>query len=143
MKKKALSSLVPARIRKINGSFAFIEHRFLRCGFFESLDRRELLLYFFLILVADRRGMSWYAYDRICGILKLTIDEYIEARNGLIDKDLLAFDGHYFQVLSLPEKAVVSGRRLLKDSDDMERHDPATIRQIISASLGIKEEDRT
>jgi hypothetical protein len=28
--------LCPDRIRKINGSFAYIEHRFLRDGFFAS-----------------------------------------------------------------------------------------------------------
>jgi hypothetical protein len=36
MKKKVLE---PDRIRKINGSFAFIEHRFLRDGFFDRSFR--------------------------------------------------------------------------------------------------------
>ena len=43
--------LVPDRIRKIGGSFAFIEHCFLRNGFWESLNHHELLLYVFLVLV--------------------------------------------------------------------------------------------
>jgi hypothetical protein len=36
--------LAPDRIRKITSSFAFIEHRFLRQGFWSSLSHHELLL---------------------------------------------------------------------------------------------------
>ena len=50
--------LEPHRIRKIAGSFAFIEHRFLRQGFWSSLSHHELLLYLFLVIVADRNGLS-------------------------------------------------------------------------------------
>jgi hypothetical protein len=57
--------LCPNRVRRITGSFAFIEHRFLRDGFWESLSHRELLLYTFLVLVADRNGVSYYSYDKI------------------------------------------------------------------------------
>jgi len=56
MVKKQL--LNPERVRKIKSSFAFIEHRFLRKGFWASLTHHELLLYFFLILVADRQGID-------------------------------------------------------------------------------------
>jgi hypothetical protein len=45
-------TLEPDRIRKITGSFAFIEHRFLHDGFWSSLDHHQLLLYLFLIIVA-------------------------------------------------------------------------------------------
>lgn len=124
------------RIRRIEGSFAFIEHRFLRQGFWTGLSHHALLLYFFLVLVADRRGLSFYGYDRICSLLGLILEDYIQARDELIDDDLIAFDGRVFQVLSLPE----SPRRkeplpALAGRDDMCRHDPATIRQIITTTL--------
>lgn len=90
------------RIRKISGSFAFIEHRFLRDGFFKSLTPDELQLYLFLILAANKDGVSWYGYDKICSLLRRTVDEYITIRNSLLDKDLIASDGTFFQVLSLP-----------------------------------------
>ena len=97
-----LHPLCPDRVRKICGSFAFIEHRFLHDGFWADLAHHQLLLYLFLVMVADRFGLSYYSYDKICTLLRLTVDEYIDARNALIDKDLLGFDGRLFQVLSQP-----------------------------------------
>jgi len=123
------------RVRKIAGSFAFVEHRFLRSGFFSVLTHHELLLYVFLVLVADRNGLSYYSYDKICILLKITLDDYIIARDGLIEKDLIAFNGHLFQVLSLPKRPP-QDLAPLKNSDDMQVHDPATIEQIITKSMG-------
>lgn len=123
--------LVCNRIRKIDGSFAWIGHRFLRGGFFTSLTRNELLLYFFLVLVADRQGLSYYHYDKICSLLAISVDEYIMARDSLINKDLLAFDGTFFQVLSLPRIPVDQPASLLETRDDMKTSDPATIGKII------------
>jgi hypothetical protein len=124
--------LCPQRVRKITGSFAFIEHRFLRDGFFEVLTHHELLLYLFLVLVADRRGLSYYSYDKICTLLRLSLNEYIYARDALIQKDLIAFDGHLYQVLSLPKNPLVQRSPPLKNKKDMTEHDPATIRQLIT-----------
>lgn len=126
--------LIPDRLRKIGGGFAFIEHRFLRDGFWTALTQHELLLYFFLVLVSDRRGLSFYGYDRICTLLRVSTDEYILARDGLIAKDLIAFDGRLFQVLSLPDTPCRQPR-LLVDRDDMLDRDPATIAQCINACL--------
>ncbi len=123
--------LCPERTRKITDSFAFIEHRFLHNGFWAALNHHQLLLYLFLIIVADRNGLSYYSYDKICALLGITVDEYIVARNALIHKDLLAFDGSLFQVLSLPDQLVEPSPSVLKDQTDMENHDPATIRQVI------------
>ena len=128
--------LCPERFLKIRGSFAFIEHRFLRDGFFASLSHHELLLYFFLILVADRNGLSYYSFDKICTLLAIFTDQYLLARNSLIQKDLIAFDGHLFQVLSLPEKPVIEPSKPLKTTEQMEQADPATIHHIIKSALG-------
>ena len=127
--------LVSNRIRKIKGSFAFIEHRFLRHGFWASLGHEELLLYFFLVLVADRDGLSFYPYDKICTQLTIDVDAYVLARDSLINKDLLAFDGTFFQVLSLPTQ-VVRTKHLLQNKADIKREDPATIHQTIYTALG-------
>ena len=96
------------RIRRIRGGFSFIPHRFLTGGFVAALDPGQLLLYFFLVLAADRNGLSFYSYDAICNLLQMPLDQYIKARNGLIKNDLIAFDGTIFQVLELPAAAPAS-----------------------------------
>lgn len=131
--------IVADRVRKISGSFAFIEHRFLRNGFWAALSHHELLLYLLLVLVADRRGLSYYSFDKICSLLAISCDEYIVARNSLIDKDLIAFDGLLFQVLSLPEQPVLPVSRSLQSEADMKSWDPATISRMIERS---REENR-
>lgn len=103
--------LRPDRVRKINGGFSFIPHRFLTDGFLSALSQKELLLYFFLVLVSDRCGLSFYSDDTICSLLGISVDEYRMARNGLIKRDLIAFDGTLFQVLDLPPIPVEGGRR--------------------------------
>lgn len=123
--------LCPERVRKIEGSFAFIEHRFLRDGFWVSLSHDDLLLYVLLVLAADRAGLSYYGYDKLCTLLGIPVDEYIVARNALIDKDLIAFDGRLFQVLSLPAKPAMRAKRLLRSTEDMAERDPAAIHQIL------------
>jgi hypothetical protein len=121
----------PSRVRVVEGSFAFVPHAFLRRGFFASLSHDERDLYFFLLLAADRRGVSFYHYDSICAALECSLDAYLAARNGLIDKDLIAFDGSRFQVLSLPERPRSRSSPPLRTRDDLELHDPATIQRLV------------
>lgn len=123
IKKKILK---PDRVRRINGGFSFIPHRFLADGFLTSLSQKEILLYLFLILVSDRHGLSFYSYDSICSLLQITADEYIDARNVLIKKDLIAFDGSIFQVLDLPPKPIKSFAL---------KKDQPTVAQLIQLSL--------
>ena len=130
------SPLDPERVRKITGSFAFLEHRFLRDGFWGSLSQQALLLYVFLVLVADRHGLSYYSFDKICALLQLSLDDYLLARNALIQQDLVAFDGHLLQVLSLPPRPVCQPPTPFHNTQQMAQADPATIRQIIRDSLG-------
>lgn len=126
----------PDRVRRIDGqSFAFLPHRFLRDGFLSSLSPDEQRLYLFLVLAADRDGISFYSCDRIGSILGMVLDDYIEARNGLLAKDLIAFDGARFQVLSLPRTPVYKAPAALRTSAEIEDHDPATVRQTILVSL--------
>jgi hypothetical protein len=129
--------LVPERVRRIAGQgFGFIPHRFLGDGFLSSLDRDELALYLFLVLAANRHGVSFYGYDAICELLHMPAECYLEARNRLIDKDLIAFDGTRFQVLSLPDQPPQPPRpRPLRSDDDFEERDPATIRALIREGL--------
>jgi len=129
--------IFPQRLRSIGGqSFAFLPHRFLREGFFASLAPDQLRLYVLLVLAADRHGLSFYHYDSICLLLEIPLEAYIHARNALIDKDLIAFDGTRFQVLSLPDKPRFENPAPLITADDRNERDPATIRSIVRQSIG-------
>jgi len=128
--------LLPERVRQIKGSFSFIPHRFVADGFFTALTHAELLVYFLLILVGDRYGLSYYGQDRLCSILKMPIDDFMHARNGLIEKSLLAFDGYLFQVLSLPPKPLLKKSKVLTTAEDLLENDPLTIRAVIKKELG-------
>jgi len=129
--------VVTERVRSIGGQgFAFIPHRFLRHGFFAALCPDELLLYFLLILVGNRYGVSFYGQDKLSSLLQMPWHRYLTARNALIDQDLIAFDGLRFQVLSLPARPRVPMAKALTCAQQFERDDPATVRQLIRRSLG-------
>jgi len=128
--------IIPDRIRRIDsGGFAFLPNRFLRGGFFVSLSRDELALYVLLVLAGDRQGVSFYHYDSLCSLLELPAERYLQARNALIDKDLIAFDGTRYQVLSLPERPVLPRSTPLRSHEDFEDRDPATIHLILRDAL--------
>jgi len=128
--------IVPDRVRSIgDDSFAFLPHRFLRQGFFAALDHDQLLLYLFLVLAADRQGISFYHYDSICSALGRPLETYLHARNRLIDNDLIAFDGSRFQVLSLPDRPVATLKPALRTDADYDDHDPATVRRHLREAL--------
>ncbi len=135
MLKVTKTAILPNRVRRIEGSFSFIPHKFVTAGFITSLNQHELLIYFLLIIVGDRQGLSYYSQDKLCIMLRMCIDDFISARNGLIQKSLIAFDGFMFQVLSLPDKVVTVQGKPLTTQDDFTSNDPLTIRQIIDKSL--------
>ncbi len=96
--------VAPDQRRVLCPPFAWIDRGFLFDKFLAALSPQENLLYFFLVLAADRDGLSFYSYDKICQLLKLSLDDYIQARDGLITKNLIAFDGRHFQLLLLPKR---------------------------------------
>lgn len=98
--------LQPDRIRCRHGSFGWIEHRFVRDGFLEGLRHPEALLYVFLAIVADQRGISFYSQERIRQLLGIPHAHTLQgAIAELLDRDLLAYRSGIFQVLDLPKTA--------------------------------------
>ena len=126
----------PERVRRIGpDGFAFVPNRFLREGFFAALRPAERELYFLLLVAADRNGVSFYHYDSICSLLQMQLETYLQARNALIERDLVAFDGTRFQVLSLPEQPATHTVRELRTPEDFAEHDGATIRALVRRSF--------
>lgn len=96
--------IVPERIRNIRHcTFGWVDHNFLHRGFLGRMSQEELLLYYFLITVADKSGMSFYDYARICQVLKMEADAYLRARDLLCEHSLIAYREGVFQVLPLPQ----------------------------------------
>jgi hypothetical protein len=127
--------LIAGRVRSIGDQgFAFIPNRFLLDGFFAALGPDELPLYLLLVLAADRRGMSFYHYDTLCSLLQMPRERYVWARDSLVHKALIAFDGVCFQVLELPIKPP-RARGPLRSREQRELQDPATVRCLIEESL--------
>lgn len=98
----------PARIRRIHRTFGWIDHRLVRDGHLARMGLGEIAVYVFLVLAADRDGVSWYRGDHIMKVLGLSAEEFVHARAKLIERHLIAFapfrpgDANgYWQVLPL------------------------------------------
>lgn len=109
------------RIRKIAGSFAWVDHRFITGGFLDDLGTIEIALYFFLVAVSDRYGVSFYHDDRICRILKIDLSSLGEAREGLLQRSLIAYRYPVYQVLALPHTPVVPPTKQEREDEKRQR----------------------
>ena len=118
MRKKHIPQ--PQNIRKIKSSFAWIDHRLLQNGFLQVMTHQDLVLYLFLVLAADRNGVSFYRKEKICDTLNLDFRQFEIARDRLIDLKLIVFEGYtvlspngYYQVLPIEAKAPEPGRQII------------------------------
>ena len=112
----------PQKIRRIKRSFAWVDHRLLRNGYLSVATLQDLALYLFLVLAADRNGVSFYRKEKICDILHLDFRQFEVARDRLIDMKLIAFEGYtilspngYYQVLPIEAKAPDPGRQIMQN----------------------------
>lgn len=101
-------ALRPERLRHIEKPFGWIPFRLFSSGLFAQMSIPARQVYFFLCLVASRTGMSFYSDFRLSVLLKMSSTELSMARKELCDRDLVAYDGRVYQVLSLPETSATS-----------------------------------
>jgi hypothetical protein len=116
----------PSRVRRIADGFSWIDRRFVR-EFAPALSRDEVLLYFFLVAVADRDGLSYYGDETTSGLLKLERGVLLAARDGLQRAGLVLYRAPLYQVVALPD------RRL-----DEPRGGAASFGEILRAIAGTK-----
>jgi len=102
----------PKNIRNIRGSFAWIDHRLMRDGFIEVMTHDDMVLYLFLVLAADKNGVSFYRKEKICEAVSLDYNQFEIARDRLVNMNLTAFESYsvlspngYYQVLPIENKA--------------------------------------
>jgi hypothetical protein len=121
------------RVRKIEGSFSWIDHRFITGGFLRDLSTLEILLYLFLVAVSDRNGLSFYYDDRIASLLKIDLAALGRAREGLVLRSLLAYEPPLYQVLSLPPRPMIlpSGEKRSQREDEIARSYFEKIKQML------------
>jgi len=81
--------------------FGWIDHRLLREGYFQRCSPAALALYSLLICAGDSQGLSFYSQARLAEILGLEQGALRQARDELIDAQLIAFQKPIFQVLAL------------------------------------------
>lgn len=92
----------PDRIRKINGPFGWIPREFITNGYIRGFTKEELLLYFFLSVIGDSKGLSFYGDKSICEFLKIDPDALKRVRQGLEEKSYIRYQKPLYQVLPLP-----------------------------------------
>ena len=108
-------------IRKIQGSFAWVDHRLLRGGYLTILTHEDQVLYLFLVMVADRNGVSFYRKEKICDTLDLDFQQFEIARDRLIEFNLIAYQPYsilspngYYQVLPIRTLAPNLSQKIMK-----------------------------
>jgi hypothetical protein len=98
--------LVPQRLRRPPATgWSWLDRRFLR-EHGDYLSREALLLYLFLAAVADRHGLSFYSDHALTSRLRLAQPVLEQARQELLDRDLIAQQLPLVQVLSLPAPGI-------------------------------------
>ncbi len=98
--------LVAGRLRRPPATgWSWVDRRFLR-EHGDYLSRAAILLYLFLSAVADRHGLSFYSDHTLGSRLQLSLSALQQARQELLDRDLIAHQLPLVQVLSLPAATV-------------------------------------
>ena len=110
-KEELRMELDPSRIRRPSGRFGWgwVDRRIMCDGYLTPMSQAEVVVYFFLCLVADRHGVSWYGPRALSRLVKHSPDEIREALMALARRNLIALAGRFVQVLdvegAVPEPA--------------------------------------
>ena len=113
----------PQKIRKIENSFAWIDHRLVRNGYLQVMTHDDMVLYLFLVLASDRNGVSFYRKEKICDAVSLDFSQFEITKDRLINMKLIAFESYsalspngYYQVLPIESKAPDYSKQLMDNA---------------------------
>ena len=94
--------LVPDRVRRLpRTDWAWVDRRFLR-DFAPKLSGDAVFLYYLLIAVSDKNGLSFYGDNSLAHMVRTPQSRLLLARQELVDWNLIAYDSPLTQVLALP-----------------------------------------
>ncbi len=116
--------LVADRVRRLpSGDWSWIDRRFIR-EYSSKLGGDAVFLYLFLAAVGDKHGLSYYSDNALALRLRTTERSIVQAREDLLEFDLVAYRAPLVQVLSLPRVATERSSRtqLRQVWAELERH---------------------
>jgi hypothetical protein len=100
MKTKRL--LCPQRLRRVPHQFSWIDQRLVREGHIARCGGvQAIALYLLLVTVADSQGLSYYSDKTAARLLCISEEQLRQARLGLLQAGLIAYEAPLYQVLSL------------------------------------------
>ncbi len=100
---KILKSVLRSdRLREVPEHFSWVDQALVQRHLIDRCDSRSAALYLFLITVADAQGLSYYGAATLAARLHLSADELTQARQRLIELELIAYQAPLYQVLALP-----------------------------------------
>ena len=100
--------LRPERLRQVPAQFSWIDQRLVRENFLRRGQPGAWALYLVLVIVADAQGLSYYSETTLSRLLQLDPAQLAQARQQLVEADLVAYHPSLYQVLALPPAPVAS-----------------------------------
>ena len=136
--------LRPERLRSIERErpFGWLPCCLLKGDLLWQMSNAAKALYLHQALAADRSGLSFWSDRRIHETIALCSADLEQARQQLIELDLLAFDGRTYQLLSLPQNPQhrpaeqPRGTAPSAEADSAPTQIPAAAREILRSILG-------
>lgn len=100
--------LVPMRVRHLpKADWSWVDRRFLR-EFAPKLSGDAVFLYYILVAVSDKNGLSFYGDMALREMLRASLNQIKAARQELLHWNLIAYEAPLAQVLSLPSARIAS-----------------------------------
>lgn len=103
--------LRPDRLRRIPPSFSWVDHRLIRENHLHGCNPCAWALYLFLITVADSQGLSYYSDASASRILQVDPIALTQARQQLLQSQLIAYRKPLYQVLDLEPSPISESSR--------------------------------
>jgi hypothetical protein len=128
--------LCPQRVRRLpKCDWSWVDRRFYR-QFASKLSGDAVFLYFTLVAVSDKNGLSYYSDNSLALMIRASLPALSKARQELLQLDLIAYHAPLVQVLSLPPDP--QSRPQVSQSDPSTTTTEALDLQMLIAALAQK-----
>lgn len=101
--------LAPQRLRKVPAQFSWLDQRLIRQRRLRDCEPPAWALYLFLCAVGDERGLSYYSDASLCRELRIDVPTLAQARQQLLQAEVVAYEKPLWQLLALDAPAERTG----------------------------------